>query len=97
MFHQSSPNTINSATSPFRSAIVLLRPFDAFVWLFSLASVLLLPLVAVPLARVETARCGRHATHWRSYARTAWYIFGTLMGDSVGMERGATRVPWAMR
>ncbi len=80
-----------------RSAFTLLYPFNLTVWICVMLCLLVMQLVLPRIAQLENLARGLNLTYWTSYAKASWYLFGTLLGESITRDinfRGEWAVRW---
>ncbi len=80
----------------FRSALTLLYPFNLTVWICMVLSLLFMQLMLPRVADLENRAMGTGLTYWSSYSKAAWYLFGTLLGESITRDVNF-RAQWAIR
>jgi len=67
----------------YRSLFTLIKPLSPHVWLAILASVFLATLGLNFVVKLQVHLGGQNFKHWNTLPQASWYIFGTLIGESI--------------
>ena len=85
-YHYDTAHFVSPMPRTYRSAFVLLRPMQTTVWIMVAMSSLLMAVVLFLVAWQEKKLFDVELTTWSSPFHVAWYIYGTLLGETVSSE-----------
>ena len=66
------------------------------VWLILIGTMLAVQLFVYIISKVEERLISKRLSYWSKYYNGAWYVFGTLLGESITRGQNSERA-WAMR
>ena len=68
---------------PMPKYLGIVFPFDMFVWSLIILILVTMPVVLYISANIEKKISNVNSDYWIKYNKSAWYCFGTLVGESL--------------
>jgi len=79
-----------------RETFILLEVFDYKIWIGILISLFTLSLVMLRVSQEEEKLLNARLRHWSNYANSLWYVFSTLIGESITRDTKSSGA-WSLR
>lgn len=87
---------VSPSPTPQAKYLSLIAPFQPLIWLLGALSILVLAVVFYIVANLESELKGIDLNEWAHFKESAWYAFGTFIGESITRDTRSDAAP-AMR